>query len=230
MAPITPSIIEMEKIINTFSLFRTRLLKYLSPEYLEIKNPSIRKEQIKMDVEFALSEFDKSLIQTDPDQLIVDEIKILKNSLHSDIITKNRNKSLNKNTAEAIETAMKYLSTELDIRSAALEDALFDISQEKKVKFDDVLIQVIELTIFIKLASRHGLISYNRISDTLRADCFSLLTNFSKNSLRNSLTGNPSKNQSLIEIDQDNIDNLKSILNKMLASLNSWTGNLNDLL
>jgi len=230
MAAVTTTIVDIEKIINVFSVFRTQLIRYLSPDYVKLKYSRSRKEQVRLDVEYALSEFDNSVSLLPPDQLMIDEIKLLKRFLQTEIITKNQNRNLDKYTSNAIESGYNYLCLELDIRSASIQDTLFDFSQEKKVKFDDVMIQNIELAIFIKLASRHGLISYNHISDTLRAKCFSLLTNFSENSLRNSMTGKPYKNQNLVEIDKDNIDNLKTILNKILAPLNNWDGNLSSLL
>lgn len=210
-------------ISNYISVLRTKLLKIFSIEDIEVKFFNVRKENLRINLNSILKIFKEELSKLPLSEYLTTEIENLVNSLNEEIITKNRNKPLNKYTKDAITYNFNILTHELnEIKSSLANDLLLKQNQQK-VKFDDVKVSNIELSLFILLAAKHGLISYNDVSEIDKSKSFSILTNFSENTLRQNISGEYKSSPHLLPLKQINLDNLKKILNNILNHIDSIT-------
>ena len=212
-----------EQLINFFSQYRTRIIECFSIEALSFKHKTIRKDQIWMDLKSILFEFDSKLNESTPDEQVLAEIEHLKSSLKQEIITNNKNRPLDRYTSNAIESNFKTLLYRLNTISANYNEVLVQVASNTKQRFSDVKVKNIELSLFIILASKYGLISYNDVSDKDKAENFSILTNFSANSIRNFITGENKTNPNLLSLKQENLDNLKAVLDKITEQISSMS-------
>lgn len=210
------------KIISEFfSRSRTKLIKCFSIETLNFQSPYIRKQQVYVNLIDILTHFENEIYELPKDDHVFEEMIQLKDYLIDQIITKNQNKALDKYTKQAIFSNFKILEQNLDTIHSKLKKEFNEAIDEKKAKFSDVKIKNVELALFIILGSKHGLISYNEVTDTEKAKCFSKLTNFSDKSIRNFISGENKTNPNLLSLKEDNIDNLKSIIDKISEELAS---------
>lgn len=216
---------DLEIISSFFSAAKSKFLACFSIDALMLKSPSIRREQLKMNLDPLILNFSKDIKELPKDEQVLIEIQHLKKFLKDEIITKNINNTIDNYTRKAIASNFNILELELDKITLLLADDIDSSKEEKKSKFQDVKIKNVELALFIILASKYGLISYNEVTDTEKAKSFSRLTNFSEKSIRNFISGENKTYPNLLKLKEENIDNLKSIIDKISAELASMKMN-----
>jgi hypothetical protein len=215
---------DIKKITDFFSGYFDKFSNCFSIKKIENKNWAIRKTQIKMDVDEQFEKFKYDLIRLPINDHVTLEIEQLIKNLQEEILDKNKNVSISSKTWEAIDSNFQILESKLSNSLKEYQEQILNDSEPRE-KFSDVKLKSIEISLFILLASKFGIISNNEVTDTEKAKCFSKLTNFSQKSIRNFITGEYKLKPELLKLKKDNINDLKKVIDNISQYLDSMYSN-----